>query len=185
MEKAINTNHNLSAIDELKEILKKYNFLTQPLALVLKGRNIEELIYGIIIEITEYFLIVGDDTTGEIMNIVPWASIDHIKCVDNTSLFSLKDLFRIDYRQLQMVTNTINYKDLVIALKYVDEAIIEYFCNSMSSNWSKRLREDLDTLKSVTYAEAYAAQRRIIKIANSFLKEGRVILWNKENTKQT
>ena len=89
-------------------------------------------------------------------------------------MFLFEDILELENRVVQRVISEIDKRDLVVALKGSDKALINKFTGNMSARASSILIEDMDALGPVRVKEVEDAQQRIIQRIKSLEEIGQI-----------
>lgn len=78
-------------------------------------------------------------------------------------MFLFEDILGLEDRIVQKVISEVDKRDLVIALKGADKALVDKFAKNMSNRARSIMLEDMDALGPVRLKEVEDAQQRIIQ----------------------
>lgn len=78
-------------------------------------------------------------------------------------MFLFEDILNLEDRIVQKVISEADKKDLVVALKGADKALIDKFTSNMSNRARSILLEDMDAMGAVRLKEVEDSQQRIIQ----------------------
>lgn len=87
---------------------------------------------------------------------------------------SFAELVRLSDREIQELLRDVDQKDLCIALKAASEELKEKNFNNISERVRKFIKEEMESLGTMTPEEIEAAQQRILKQAALVGEQGRI-----------
>ena len=122
---------------------------------------------------------VGQDAETKILSTLEEANPNLAHKI-RARMFSFEDLIQVDSRQMQLVLNELDQKDLVLALKIASDAVKELVFSSMSKNSAEILRKDLENLGPSKRENVEAAQSKTVQLVRKFVEEGKIILMDSD-----
>ena len=96
-------------------------------------------------------------------------------------MFIFDNLMALDDRGFQRLIRDIAGDNLAVALKGVDESLADRFFGNMSERAADILKDDMEAKGPIKLAEVEAAQKEIIRIAQSLAEEGEIQLGKGED----
>ena len=93
-------------------------------------------------------------------------------------MFTFKDLVKLDAAAIQTVIQAVDKDALPRALKNADETIATLFLSNMSARTSKRVKDDMEALGTLSRSDVEAAQSTVLKTTKSLLDKGEIRLMN-------
>ncbi|HDJ30525.1 MAG TPA: flagellar motor switch protein FliG [bacterium] len=93
-----------------------------------------------------------------------------------SQLFTFEDLIHLDDRSVQALLREIDTRDLVLALKAVNEELKDLFLRNLSKRAREMILDDMEALGPVRLKDVEAAQQRIVDVAKRLEEEGKIIL---------
>jgi len=99
-------------------------------------------------------------------------------------MFVFSDLKHLEMADLREVLSRVDKKVLTLALKGVDEGLVQKFAQCLSGRAAEMLREDMDALGSPRPREIDAAQQEVILAARKLEQEGIISLRNPADEQQ-
>ena len=92
-------------------------------------------------------------------------------------MFVFEDLATLDNRSLQKVMRNCDSKDLVYALKGVnDENLYNMILNNMSKRMAESVVSDLEITSNVRVKDVEEAQQRVVNIVRSLEDQGELVI---------
>jgi flagellar motor switch protein FliG len=91
-------------------------------------------------------------------------------------MFTFEDLVNVDDRGLQRLTQEVEQKDLVLALKAAGEEIVAKIFKSMSERTATIIKQEIEYLGPVRLRDVEEAQRRVVAAARKLEEAGEIIL---------
>lgn len=91
-------------------------------------------------------------------------------------LFTFEDIVNIEDRDMQMVLRDVEGKDLVLALRGVNETLVDKFLSNMSERAAQTLREDMEVMPPQRRNIVEEAQGKVVAIVRRLDEEGQIIL---------
>lgn len=137
---------------------------------------------------TDFTTVGGIDYAAEIMNNVDRSSEKYIfvklheKDGDladaiRKKMFVFEDLAALDNRSLQKVIRDCDVKDLVYALKGVnDENLFNLILNNMSKRMAESVQSDLEITTNLRVKDVEEAQQRIVGVVRSLEESGELVI---------
>lgn len=137
---------------------------------------------------TDFTTVGGVDYAAEVMNNVDRSSEKYIfgKLSERNEdladairkkMFVFEDLSLLDNRSLQKVIRESDGKDLVFALKGVnDEQLFELILSNMSKRMSESILSDLEITTNVRVKDVEEAQQRIVAVVRKLEEAGEVVV---------
>ena len=94
-------------------------------------------------------------------------------------LFVFEDVVSLDDRSLQAILKEVTTDVLVLALRGVDEEVINKFFKNMSERAVGIIKEEMEMRGPVRLKEVEAAQQEVIKIAKGLEAAGKIVMGGK------
>lgn len=91
-------------------------------------------------------------------------------------MFTFDDLLNLDSPTIQTLLQSVDKKDLSLALKGASDIVREFFTSNMSARASKNLLEDMDAMGPVRLSEVDEAQSRMVNLAKDLAAKGDIII---------
>jgi len=91
-------------------------------------------------------------------------------------MFTFEDLTRLDNAGIQTLLQTVDKKDLGLALKGANEGIKEFFMANMSARASKMLKDDMEAMGPVRLKDVDTAQSKMVSTAKDLAARGEIII---------
>jgi len=129
----------------------------------------------------------GAKTVAEVLNRVdPATQKELLAQLDENSpalaeqiralMFTFEDLVNVDDRGLQRLTQEVEQKDLVLALKAAGEEIVGKIFKNMSERTATIIKQEIEYLGPVRLRDVEEAQRRVVAAARKLEEAGEIIL---------
>lgn len=91
-------------------------------------------------------------------------------------MFLFEDISTFDDRTLQLVIGELDWNDMVMGLKGVQQSLLDKFTYNMSTRASDMLAEDMAALGPVPVKEVKEAQQRIIRKIKELEEAGQIVI---------
>lgn len=90
------------------------------------------------------------------------------------NLFSFEDIATLEPKGIQALVNSVEQKDLVLALKNAPENVREVLLENMSQRKKSVTIDDLNNLPPTRLADVKAAQKKILEVLDTLRTGGLV-----------
>lgn len=90
------------------------------------------------------------------------------------NLWSFEDVAELPSKGLQLLVQSANHHDLLLAMKTTTPAVREAILTNVSERKAALLKDDFANLPPVKLEEVQAAQKRILKILEDLRAQGKV-----------
>ena len=91
-------------------------------------------------------------------------------------IFVFEDIVKLDDISIQKVLKEVTMKDLVYALKGVDDAISDAIYRNQSSRAAEALREEMEMVGVIKVTQVEAAQQKIVNSVRKLEREGAITI---------
>ncbi|MBN1828920.1 MAG: flagellar motor switch protein FliG [Deltaproteobacteria bacterium] len=91
-------------------------------------------------------------------------------------MFTFDDIFKLDDKSIMELIKEVDSRELIRALKVVDQKMREKIFRNMSERAAQMLQDDIEVLPPVRLSEVEKSQRLIIDIAKRLEMEGRIVI---------
>ncbi|MCM1148795.1 MAG: flagellar motor switch protein FliG [Butyricicoccus sp.] len=91
-------------------------------------------------------------------------------------MFVFEDIVNMDDRSVQRFVRDCDPRDLVLALKAVNEQVANKLFNNMSSRMVQNIKDDLEITTNVRMKDVEDAQQRIVDIIRDLEEKGEIII---------
>jgi flagellar motor switch protein FliG len=105
---------------------------------------------------------------------------DRIKAL----MFTFEDLAKLDSSSMQTLLNSMDKKELALALKGSSEAVREFFFSNMSARSGKLLRDDMEAMGPVRLKDVDEAQAHMVATAKDLAARGEIIIAKSRDEEQ-
>ena len=91
-------------------------------------------------------------------------------------MFTFEDLTRLDSSAIQTLLQSLDKKELALALKGANDQVKETFFNNMSARASKMLKDDMEVMGPVRLKDVDDAQGRVVAAAKDLAARGEIVI---------
>ena len=92
------------------------------------------------------------------------------------NLFVFENLANLDSRSLQRLLREVSANSLALALRGLDEDVVEKFCAGMSRRGADNLKEEIESSGKARLADVEAERSKILKLAHAMAERGEIVL---------
>ena len=128
----------------------------------------------------------GAKKVAEILNRMDKKGLEILQGIESRSselskeirqeMFTFEDLVYLDNRGLQELVKSVARNVLILALRGVDEKLLQLFSRSMSERAAKIMRDDIDALGSQKQSAVQNAQREVLDHVQKLEAEGKIVI---------
>ncbi|UWD48914.1 flagellar motor switch protein FliG [Clostridioides difficile] len=93
-----------------------------------------------------------------------------------SSIFVFEDIVKLDDISIQKVLKEVTMKDLVYALKGVDDEISDAIYRNQSSRAAEALKEEMEMVGVIKVTQVEGAQQKIVSIVRKLEREGAITI---------
>ena len=150
---------------ELLELAEKYDLQGHRVSIKLYKSNRDEIVHGILLELLEGVVILGEPDSKQVQLIVPWEHVEYLDFSDNRTFQEIENLLNLSSEEIGILLKQIEHKDLILALKSVSPELEQFIFSAVSSRAASMIKEDLSEMSPINPKDIKAAQRAIMNYA--------------------
>lgn len=91
-------------------------------------------------------------------------------------MFTFDDLTRLESAAIQTLLQSVDKKELALALKGASETVKDFFFSNMSTRASTLMKDDMDAMGAVRLKDVDEAQGRLVNTAKDLAARGEIII---------
>jgi flagellar motor switch protein FliG len=91
-------------------------------------------------------------------------------------MFVFEDIAKLENKDIQTVIRELDQKDLILALKGVDDSVKDRIFSNMSKRSASLIKEEIEFLGQVRLKDVEEAQQKIVGITRKLESENKLII---------